>query len=134
MRKKRPLTEAEKKLNQIRSANRREGYFKAYDELRVKFATKIVEIEQQLTEEKRRLEIEAGVSIEEHEALCRQSRASGYETGLLVGAEKARAELREFYEKQRREYMVAHSPFAEPILSPWELFDSKNAIPARGDS
>ena len=128
MRKKRPLTEAEKKLNQIRSANRREGYFKAYDELQIKFATKIVAIEQQFAEEKRRLEIEAGVSIEEHEALCRQSRVSGYETGLLVGAEKARAELREFYEKQRRAILAEQPP---PILSPWELLDAQNA---RGDS
>lgn len=131
MKKKRPLTEAEKKLNQIRSANRREGYWKAYYEQRDYFAKKLAGLEQQFAEEKRRLDREKGISIESHEARCRESRVSGYETGLLVGAEKARAELREFYEKQRREYMAAQST---PELSAWEIICASNATHARGDS
>jgi hypothetical protein len=72
--------------------------------------------------------------FDQHEEICRKSRLSGYETGILVGTENARTELREFYEKRRREYEAMHSPLAEPILSPWELFTATNATSARGDS
>ena len=133
MKKKRKLTAEEKKLNQIRSANRREGYWQAYYEWQKKFAEKILVLEQEFADAKRQLDMKNGISFEEHESICRHSRAAGYETGVLVGTENARAELREFYEKRRREYEAMHSPLAEPILSPWELFDIKNAIPARGD-
>jgi len=134
MKKKRPITEVEKKLNQIRSANRREGYWQAYYEWQKKFADKILVLGQEFADAKRQLDMKNGISFEEHESVCRHSRAEGYETGVLVGTENTRAELREFYEKQRRRYMAVQSPLAEPILSPWEMFSATNTTNARGNS
>lgn len=136
MKKKRKPTAAEKKLNQIRSANRREGYWKAYDEWQQKFAIKIAAIGHDFAEAKHKLDLENGISFEEHESLCRESRVAGYESGLLVGAENARAEIREFYEKQRREYEAAlPSPLiSNPVLSAWEVICATNSINTRGDS
>jgi len=127
VKKKRKPTPEEKRLDRIRKVNQRIGYERARGELESHYwAESRAEID--------RYRQQSGMPFDRHEELCRKSRMSGYETGVLVGTENARTELREFYEKRRREYMAAHSPLAEPILSPWEMFCATNTINARGDS
>ena len=126
---KKQITEIEQRLERIRKVNQRIGYRNAVAELEARY----------FSEARKEIEChrhQRGMPFEDHEIACRKSRMDGFETGVLVGTENTRAELREFYEKQRREYESARpSPLiADPILSAWEMICVTNATQARGDS
>jgi hypothetical protein len=113
--KKKKLTPEQKKLNRIRGASHRKGFWRGFEhaeeEVTALYESRLAEADA----------IKRRGAVWSEDALARQRseyRAAGYEAGIMVGRAQATLEVREHYERERRA-MLAGS--AIPEFSAWEF-------------